>query len=75
MGLPGIGCAVISSITGVDYVIVVTEPTISGLHDLKRTLEITEKFSVKTRVIINKMISIFKFQKKLKIIAAAGIFR
>ena len=53
-GPPGIGCAVISSITGVDYVIVVAEPTISGLHDLKRTLEITEKFNVKTRVIINK---------------------
>ena len=53
-GPPGIGCAVISSITGVDYVIVVAAPTISGLHDLKRTLEITEKFNVKTRVIINK---------------------
>ncbi len=53
-GPPGIGCAVISSITGVDYVIVVAEPTISGLHDLKRTLEITEKFNVKTRVILNK---------------------
>jgi MinD superfamily P-loop ATPase len=53
-GPPGIGCAVISTITGVDYVVVVTEPTLSGLHDLKRTLEITSKFKNKTRVIINK---------------------
>jgi MinD superfamily P-loop ATPase len=53
-GPPGIGCAVISSITGVDHVVVVTEPTISGLHDLKRTLEIITKFNLKAWVIINK---------------------
>lgn len=53
-GPPGIGCPVISTITGVDYVIVVTEPTLSGLHDLKRTLEVSSKFKNKTRVIINK---------------------
>jgi MinD superfamily P-loop ATPase len=65
-GPPGIGCTVISSITGVDYVIVVTEPTISGLHDLKRTLEITEKFSVKTRVIINKNDLNFQVSKEIE---------
>jgi MinD superfamily P-loop ATPase len=53
-GPPGIGCAVISSITGVNHVVVVTEPTISGLHDLKRTLEIVTKFNLKAWVIINK---------------------
>jgi len=53
-GPPGIGCAVISSITGTDHVIIVTEPTISGLHDMKRTLEITSKFNLKSWVIINK---------------------
>jgi len=53
-GPPGIGCAVISSITGTDNVIIVTEPTISGLHDLVRTIEITSKFNLKTWVIINK---------------------
>jgi len=53
-GPPGIGCPVISTITGVDYVVVVTEPTLSGLHDLKRTLEVSSKFKNKTRVIINK---------------------
>ena len=53
-GPPGIGCAVISSITGTNHVVVVTEPTLSGLHDLKRALEIVEKFSLKAWVIINK---------------------
>lgn len=53
-GPPGIGCAVISSITGVDHAIIVTEPTISGMHDLERTVEVTDKFDIKTWVIINK---------------------
>ncbi len=53
-GPPGIGCAVISSITGVNHVVVVTEPTISGLHDLKRTLEVVSKFNLKPWVVINK---------------------
>ncbi|EKD30640.1 MAG: iron-sulfur cluster and nucleotide-binding protein [uncultured bacterium] len=53
-GPPGIGCAVISSITGTNNVVIVTEPTISGLIDLKRTIEITSKFQLKVWVIINK---------------------
>ena len=53
-GPPGIGCPVISTITGVDVVVIVTEPTLSGLHDLKRTLEITAGFKLHTNVIINK---------------------
>lgn len=53
-GPPGIGCPVISTITGVDRVIVVTEPTLSGLHDLKRAIEICSNFHVMTQVIINK---------------------
>lgn len=53
-GPPGIGCPVISTITGVNAVIVVTEPTLSGLHDLKRTIEITAGFKLHTSVIINK---------------------
>jgi MinD superfamily P-loop ATPase len=65
-GPPGIGCAVISSIAGVDHVVVVTEPTISGLHDLKRTLEITEKFNVKTWVIVNKYDLNFNISKEIE---------
>ena len=53
-GPPGIGCAAISTITGVDHVVIVTEPTISGLHDMKRALEITSNFKLKTWVIVNK---------------------
>jgi MinD superfamily P-loop ATPase len=53
-GPPGIGCAVISSVTGVDHVLIVTEPTISGLHDLKRTLEMVSKFNLKPWVLVNK---------------------
>ena len=53
-GPPGIGCPVISTITGVDHAVIVTEPTVSGLHDLKRTLEVVSKFRLKVSVIINK---------------------
>jgi MinD superfamily P-loop ATPase len=53
-GPPGIGCPVISTITGVDKVVIVTEPTISGLHDMQRTIEIVQKFSLPAFVIINK---------------------
>ncbi len=53
-GPPGIGCPVLSTITGVDYVVIVTEPTLSGLHDLKRTLEVVKNYEVKVGVIINK---------------------
>lgn len=53
-GPPGIGCSAISTITGVDHVVIVTEPTISGLHDMKRALDITANFKLKTWVIVNK---------------------
>jgi MinD superfamily P-loop ATPase len=53
-GPPGIGCPVISSITGVDCVVIVTEPSISGLHDLKRAVGISSQFNLKTLVLINK---------------------
>ena len=53
-GPPGIGCPVISTITGVDKVVVVTEPTLSGLSDLKRAIEVVQKFNSPSFVIINK---------------------
>ena len=53
-GAPGIGCPVIASITGADLVLVVTEPTLSGLHDLERVTDLTKHFGVKTLVCINK---------------------
>ena len=45
-GSPGIGCPVIASITGADLVLVVTEPSISGQHDLDRVIELTEHFKI-----------------------------
>lgn len=53
-GPPGIGCPVISTITGVSKVVIVTEPTISGLHDMQRTVGIVQKFNLRACVIINK---------------------
>jgi len=53
-GPPGIGCPVISTLPGVDKVVIVTEPSISGLHDMQRTVEIVQKFSLPAFVIINK---------------------
>jgi MinD superfamily P-loop ATPase len=53
-GSPGIGCPVIASLTGVDLALVVTEPTITGEHDLKRILDVTGHFGIDTAVCINK---------------------
>ncbi len=53
-GSPGIGCPVISSITGADYVLIITEPTLSGRHDLERIAELIKHFKVKGGVCINK---------------------
>ena len=54
MGPPGIGCPVVSSLSGASFVVLVTEPTVSGLHDLKRVYELVKKFSIKAGCIINK---------------------
>ncbi len=53
-GPPGIGCPVIASMTGADLVLVVTEPTVSGEHDLARVLQLARHFDVPTFVCVNK---------------------
>lgn len=53
-GSPGIGCPVVSSLSGANFVVLVTEPTVSGLHDLKRVYELVKKFKIKAGCIINK---------------------
>ncbi len=53
-GSPGIGCPVIASITGADLVLVVTEPTLSGRHDLDRVTQLTAHFGIPTAVCVNK---------------------
>lgn len=53
-GPPGIGCPVISSLSGADYALIVTEPSISGLSDLKRIIGLSNHFKIKSGIVINK---------------------
>ncbi|MBN2720100.1 MAG: 4Fe-4S binding protein, partial [Proteobacteria bacterium] len=53
-GSPGTGCPVIASVSGANFAVVVTEPTVSGLHDLVRVFDLTRHFRVATGVIVNK---------------------
>lgn len=53
-GSPGIGCPVIASVSGVDAVILVTEPTFCGMHDLERILGVINHFRVPSYLVINK---------------------
>ena len=53
-GSPGIGCPVISSLSGANLVVLVTEATVSGLHDLQRVLKLVKTFNLKAVCIINK---------------------
>lgn len=53
-GSPGIGCPVIASLSGVDCALVVTEPTLSGLHDALRVIEVAQHFGIVTKAVINK---------------------
>lgn len=53
-GSPGLGCPVVSSLSGANFVVLVTESSISGLHDLKRVYELVKKFKIKAGCIINK---------------------
>ncbi|MFX0027050.1 MAG: P-loop NTPase [Candidatus Hermodarchaeota archaeon] len=65
-GPPGIGCPVISAISGVDYVVAITEPTPSGLHDLMRAIELIEQFNIDFGIVINKADIESPFQEKFK---------
>jgi len=53
-GAPGTGCPVIASITGASYALVVTEPTVSGLHDMIRIINVIKHFRVQAGVVVNK---------------------
>lgn len=53
-GPPGIGCPVIASLSGIDCALVVTEPTLSGLHDAKRVIEVAQHFKVPVKLVVNK---------------------
>jgi MinD superfamily P-loop ATPase len=53
-GPPGVGCPVIASIGGADAVLIVTEPSVSGVHDMERVVQLAEHFKVPAMVCINK---------------------
>lgn len=53
-GPPGIGCPVNASISQMNYALMITEPTLTGIHDLKRIVELSQKFGIPAFIIINK---------------------
>jgi len=53
-GPPGIGCPVIAALARVDLALIVTEPTLSGIHDMERVVDLAAHFGVTTKVVINK---------------------
>ena len=79
-GPPGIGCPVISSLSGVNLAVIVTEPTLSGIHDLERIIGVCHHFSIPAMVCINKYDlnsantrQIESYCRRLKIAVAAKI--
>ena len=53
-GSPGIGCPVIASLSGVDMVLIVAEPSISGISDMERIIKTAERFQIEIAICINK---------------------
>jgi len=65
-GPPGIGCPVIASLANVDLALIVTEPTLSGIHDMERITSVSKHFKVPTKVVINKYDLNEKNSEKIK---------
>lgn len=53
-GPPGIGCPVISTLSGVDLALITVEPTLSGIHDMDRVIQVADHFHIKVAICINK---------------------
>ena len=67
-GSPGTGCPVIASLTGSTYALVVTEPTVSGVHDLDRILKVTRHFGIPSGVVVNKYDLNMEMTDKIKLL-------
>ncbi|MBD3255910.1 MAG: P-loop NTPase [Candidatus Lokiarchaeota archaeon] len=65
-GPPGIGCPVIATVSGLDYIITITEPTPSGLHDVIRAIEVVHQFEIPFGIVINKYDIESSFQEEFK---------
>ena len=69
-GPPGTGCPVIASVTGVHLILIVTEPTVSGVHDMKRVLDLASQLGVTALVMINKADLNLEQARKIEAIAS-----
>ena len=65
-GSPGIGCPVIASLSGVDCALVVTEPTLSGLHDASRVIDMSRHFKIPVLLVVNKYDLNIDMSKKIE---------
>jgi len=70
-GPPGTGCPVIASVSGTDLVVIVTEPTVSGVHDMERVMGLAAHFGVPAVVVINKADLNAQQARRIEDIAAA----
>ncbi len=68
-GSPGTGCPVIASLTGATYALVVTEPTVSGVHDLHRILKVTNHFGIPSGIVVNKYDLNMDMTEKIKFLS------
>lgn len=66
-GAPGVGCPATSSIVGVSYVVVVTEPTQSGFHDMERIIEAIDLYKIPFGIVVNKWDLNPDFSQKVKL--------
>lgn len=65
-GSPGVGCPVVSSLSGADFVLLVTEPSQSGFHDLRRVIELVNNFHIKSGCVVNKFDLNLKVTKQIE---------
>ncbi len=73
-GSPGTGCPVIATVTGASFLLIVTEPTVSGIHDMKRALELAGHFRIKSAVCVNRGdINMDKTREIMEFCSSAGI--
>ena len=70
-GPPGIGCPVIASITGAEAVIIIVEPTISGMHDVERVIRLTNHFGIQAMLCVNRYDINLEMTEKIEHFAAA----
>jgi MinD superfamily P-loop ATPase len=68
-GSPGTGCPVIASLTGSTYALVVTEPTVSGIHDLDRILKVTRHFGIPSGIVVNKYDLNLEMTEKIRLLS------